>query len=728
MAKLIPGILLVNPCTITENYISLAYIAAYVKSHGFRADVIDFAIDRPSPLSIQNVCLKQQPILIGIAAYQSTMHKVISAVKMFKKISSAKIILGGPQIPGMPNEGLRQLEDVDFLCRGEGEITTLTLLKGLYKRVKYEDIPGISYKLSDGSVKTNPNPKVPKNLDIYPSPYLQDIINIKPGSLANLLSSRGCPHACKFCITPFLSNRRLRFHSIERVISEILYLNKKGVSRFWFADPTFSSNKARTIRLLNRIIESKVKADIWCDTRTDMVDDNLLSLMKRAGVTKIAYGLETTNEDILKRTDKKLDIGKFQVIIEKTKKYGIEVEILHMIGFPGETFESIISTFNYIRKLGCYFRGNTIGNFYHLYFGSEDCRNPKKAGFIIPQEISYPSYLSPGTIFRSQKLSKIDFKKIYLRREREIFLAHSRSQYRKYHKTWGISVKEAFCLPWNLVKILQDIFSVKDSPELNEDKPIDRFFVLAHDSKNAIPICCLGVLKNTLNNLSYDFQLLLFSDDYFLLGEKDIANRLFDMLSSSFLYDATIVFSFKADSWQKKEKMIIRTVRRFTRYRLPSPIYNVHSNPDESIKQRIRSLCTFICLVDVTSYKSITPTYFNNIYQTLNSVGVTVLPFFNFKDKDSISIFLKRIKSLGIENMPEKNVMVGLANGSTLKGLNKLYGKNETLIRLPILQIVNGGILYPGSKKFSKLKRKVNSLYINSQGITSRSFNNYFNM
>ena len=119
MSKDTPGILLVNPCTSSQNYISLGYIAAYIKSHGFRARVIDFAIDKPSPLSIREVCRNQRPILIGIAAYQSTMYKVISAAKMFKEISHAKIILGGPQIPGMPNEGLRQLGDVDFLCRGD---------------------------------------------------------------------------------------------------------------------------------------------------------------------------------------------------------------------------------------------------------------------------------------------------------------------------------------------------------------------------------------------------------------------------------------------------------------------------------------------------------------------------------------------------------------------------------------------------------------------------------
>ena len=76
MAKDRPGILLVNPSATTVNYISLAYIAGYARAHGFRADVIDFASEKLSPLRIQDICRAKQPILIGIAAYQRSMNQV----------------------------------------------------------------------------------------------------------------------------------------------------------------------------------------------------------------------------------------------------------------------------------------------------------------------------------------------------------------------------------------------------------------------------------------------------------------------------------------------------------------------------------------------------------------------------------------------------------------------------------------------------------------------------
>jgi len=715
IAKDLPGVLLVNPSIAETNYISLAYIAAYVRAHGFRADVIDFSLEKPSPSRLQEICRARQPILIGIAAYQSTMQQVVSAAKLFKTISPAKIVIGGPQVPVMPDEGLRQLADVDFLCRGEGEITTLALLEGLRNRARLSGISGISYKSPSGSIKTTSYREPPEDLDEYPSPYLQNVIDIQAGSVVHILSSRGCPHSCKFCVTPSLSNRRLRVHSIDRVISEMVHLAKKGVNCFWFADPAFSADKARAIRLFDRIVESKMGVRIWCETRYDMVDDKLLSLMKRAGVEKIAFGLETSNGEILQALDKKLDVDKFAEVVKKTKACGIKAEVLHMIGLPGETFDSISATFDYIRRLDIFFEGNSVGNLCNLYFGSESCRAPEKGGYLVSKKIKgsdYPAYLSPGTSFQTRSLSGEGRRKIGSRKANELFLSGCRSRYMGHRRHWGISVQDSFSLPWGAIHMLRANFSVRRSFACAADKAIERFFVISRGSSVSAGGGHVDVLKDALNKLSYDFSLGFIGDNIFFLEQEKILGPLHTALSSYlFLYQASITFTLECDYWKAHRKSIIRMVKHFTQFKLPSPVYDASGDSWGPRKMSRHPLCSLIALLDITDRSDRDLSLFLEARGSLGGAGAAAFLFFDFRGKDPIERFLENIRLLGSGSW----IVVGLDSSGISKKLEKVYRDNKPSLRLPILQMINGRMLYPGGRSFYE-DLSAQCVYVDSSG------------
>lgn len=125
-----PSVLLVNPCSHTRNDIALGYIAAYVAKLGARATMIDFARDRPSLSGFLEILNRERPLLfLGIAAYNESMHQVLCLAKLAKELLGSHILsLGGPQVPAMPGSALLEMPNIDYLCRGEGEIVTSELL------------------------------------------------------------------------------------------------------------------------------------------------------------------------------------------------------------------------------------------------------------------------------------------------------------------------------------------------------------------------------------------------------------------------------------------------------------------------------------------------------------------------------------------------------------------------------------------------------------------------
>ena len=110
---------------------------------------------------------------------------------------------------------------------------------------------------------------------------------------AILLTSRGCPHHCAFCVTPAAFGPTIRAHSVERVVEDIAVVAGNGRGRLWFADPNFSYDAERVHAILEGIARRDLAVEMWIETRADMVTPDLLPLLKWAGVHTIALGLES---------------------------------------------------------------------------------------------------------------------------------------------------------------------------------------------------------------------------------------------------------------------------------------------------------------------------------------------------------------------------------------------------------------------------------------------------
>ncbi|NVL90326.1 MAG: radical SAM protein [Desulfobacterales bacterium] len=394
--------------------ISEATILAHLKANRFSGHILgDFANSPLKPAALAGAINTGQPLAIGFTAYQENIEQIRLWARFAKKLSPGiKIIIGGPQVTFMPAEALRHMPEVDFLCRGEGEEVMLGLARALSQGTEISSVPGLCFLREDEVIETGPAYGA-NDLDTYPSPYLMDLIDLRYKERAVMLTSRGCSYDCAFCYTPKASNRRVRFYSTERIIEEMKYIKSKGVSAFWFADPNFSFSRKRLVTLLEAVIREVPGINFWCQTRYDLVNRELLLLLRRAGADNVAYGLESANPTVLERINKSIDLERLSGVIRLTQEAGINVELFSMFGLPGETFDQALGTLEFVKKNRVAVDGNSISQQAHLFFGTPMNDNPAAYG-IRPFRRTRPAYMSVCRDYETDTMSADQIRRISL--------------------------------------------------------------------------------------------------------------------------------------------------------------------------------------------------------------------------------------------------------------------------------------------------------------------------
>lgn len=396
----------VNPYVPPSLPISLGYLAAVLGREGHRVRILHIGESTQlSTRGFQNMLREFRPELVGMAAYQRNMLLLKGFCRLIKETNpSVRIILGGPQATFMPSDGLGELQDVDFICRGEGEVVIREVAKALESDRLEAPVRGTTTRLAPQYWAEGEEAQAPEDLDVYPSPFLDQVLDLEGLEEAILLTSRGCPYRCLFCYTPRAFGRRVRYHSVDRVLEEMSWLNRRGIRRFWLADPSFSFHRARTLELLEGVLRRGISASLWLETRADLVDKELLGLMAKAGVRLVAYGLESASERVLKLLGKDVSLETLRRAVNMTREKGMEVELFSQYGLPGETQKDALQTLEFVRSL-VPIRGNSNAQQMRLYFGAPFTENPGRYG-IRPLDQIRPAYISVGARYETQWMSE----------------------------------------------------------------------------------------------------------------------------------------------------------------------------------------------------------------------------------------------------------------------------------------------------------------------------------
>ncbi|MFL0250543.1 B12-binding domain-containing radical SAM protein [Clostridium neuense] len=349
----------VNSFDLGENSVPLGILslATVMSKVGHEIKVFDFDyyadINKEKTNSVEQLkqfaylIMKFNPRVICFYTMCNSYHKTLLLAKCIKDISSdTKVILGGPQATLTAKETLKSFEYVDAIGIGEGENNIDKIVNAVINN-SYDEVKGIAYR-KDGLICINNNELI-ENLDELPM-IDYSFVNIKNINHMPLDVGRGCPYSCVYCSSKTFWKRKFRIKSNERIIFEIKNIMQKyGINKFDFVHDLFTANRNKLIQFCNYLINEELNINWSCSARLDTLDEEVITIMKKAGCSAIYLGIESGSQKIQKEINKNLDLTKMWYIMKIIKSNNIKTTLSFIYGFPQETLDDIRETMEMIR-------------------------------------------------------------------------------------------------------------------------------------------------------------------------------------------------------------------------------------------------------------------------------------------------------------------------------------------------------------------------------------------
>ncbi len=340
----------------------LAYIAAVLEREGGEVQVQDFLVSKYRKEKLEAKIADYAPDIIGITSVTMNYPIASQILKHCKEIDQNIItVIGGPHVSFSAEETLREAPWIDIVVRGEGEHTMLDIVSG--KSLK--DIDGIAFREGKDVALTKPRAWI-ENLDELPFParHLFPLSRyLALSGECGLITSRGCPFNCIFCVGHKMVGRKGRFRNPKLVVDEVEQLLNYGFRIINVVDDLLTLNRKHLYQFCDEIIARKLKFQWTAFSRVDTVDPELLGRMKEAGCFFLLYGVESGNQKILDIARKKITPEKIKEAVRLSKDAGIKSLASFIIGLPGETKETLRETVRFARELDTYYGFHLLSPF-----------------------------------------------------------------------------------------------------------------------------------------------------------------------------------------------------------------------------------------------------------------------------------------------------------------------------------------------------------------------------
>ena len=336
---------------------NLALLAAITEKEGHHAKIIDGELEKISLQEIVEQSKNYNPDVIVLTGMTPFYNIAVECAALFRKNHiTADICVGGPHITIMEEKAFNS--EFDFGCVGAGEEAWKKFLKAKEKKISFSEVPGLLYR-ENNELKKNKKASQSKDLDQYPMAayHLLKMGKYKIGTLKGRLpftsiqTFRGCPWKCIFCASDQLETTKILKRSIVSIVDEMQHVVEKyDIRHFMVLDDVLTLVRKRTVEFCNEIIRRDLKITFEGNTRANLLDEDLVVLMKQAGLIRLSFGLETVDEDMRETMNKKVPLDCYKASNALLNKYKIEALNSVMLGLPGETEENIWKTLNFLSK------------------------------------------------------------------------------------------------------------------------------------------------------------------------------------------------------------------------------------------------------------------------------------------------------------------------------------------------------------------------------------------
>jgi len=385
---------------------------------------------------------------VGISAKTQNFIAATIVAKIAKEINpDIKILVGGVHST-MNGSKVLNCKNIDFLAIGEGENTIVELLHALEKDTELNSVSGIVFRDNGKIINTKPRSYV-EDLDLLDFPLtnapkvFKDFDKYPKEAFGYIFASRGCPYACTFCESKSMWTRKVRYRSPENVVAELKQMNEFGINKVNFDDDTFGISK-KNIKTINNLMHDELPNMTYtCETVVQLAkDENVVKDMKHGGCTGVFVGIESGNNEMLKKIKKTQTTDESIQAMRNLQKHGIESHAFIMVGFPSETEETFKETMDFIPKLK---PDSIIFSIFTPYPGSDIYNECKDEGIIEGEfDLAIYNHQSPLNCFTKY----IPKERFYELRKKAVKYVDNYNRRKKIIRAFKILRRNGFSALW----------------------------------------------------------------------------------------------------------------------------------------------------------------------------------------------------------------------------------------------------------------------------------------
>ncbi|HSR53276.1 MAG TPA: radical SAM protein [Acidobacteriota bacterium] len=347
--------------------LSALYLSAVLKPAGYRVELIDERLTTTFAQDVARSIAREKPVLVGISSM--TGLQIRGGLKAARAVRDAApevpLVWGGVHPTLCPDSTLRD-ELCDYVVLGEGEITLIELAdvlrQGPADAGQLSKIRGLGYK-EEGKLRFTPGRPLIEDLDVIPPPDY-DLIDMEhyfttaPSTgqrQLQIVTSRGCPYDCEFCYNLKFNERRFRYFSAQRVVSDIEYVvNRYGVKAIFVEDDYFFGHPGRVEAICDELIERDLGLLIQVPCRIDYLHKRspaMIDKLYKAGFKELWVGIESGSEGRLKEIMKRNTLDQVREVNQLLSGSDVYVKYGFMAGFPNEDRKETLETVDFMFEL-----------------------------------------------------------------------------------------------------------------------------------------------------------------------------------------------------------------------------------------------------------------------------------------------------------------------------------------------------------------------------------------
>ncbi|MFA5051624.1 MAG: radical SAM protein [Patescibacteria group bacterium] len=285
--------------------------------------------------------------MLLVSSITSTMNRAYELIKHIRSgpNSRAPILIGGPHVTFLPEEALQH--GADYVFRNEADVSFLQFLEW-YEGGKSDPrallgIRGLSLKIGDQVVHTPPADLV--DLDTLPTPNLELVCGYHPQNIP-LMTSRGCPYSCEFCVEVPMFGHQYRFRSPEKVLDDLRYYDARyGRHSIFVVDDNYAASVSRLKRLCQEIVSQNLVRPISGQVRLDLAKHaDVMQALNLSGFNRAYIGYESINPESLAAVRKQLDVRDMEGFTRIFHRYHIAIHGMFVLGFDDDNLTTVKRT------------------------------------------------------------------------------------------------------------------------------------------------------------------------------------------------------------------------------------------------------------------------------------------------------------------------------------------------------------------------------------------------